>query len=69
MTRHTFATKSPGRAVMVCQCEECQGRRPEPRCRHTRELFGPDVGKPERVSITATASLAQRSLFATEDHS
>jgi len=63
MTRHTFATKSPGRAVMVCQCAECKGRTPEPRCRHTAELFSREAMIGPRVARTAPASLAQRGLF------
>lgn len=39
MTRHTFATKAPGKPVMVCQCPQCKGRTPEPLCPHTAELW------------------------------
>ena len=39
MTRHVHAVKGLKGSVQICQCPECKGQKPEPLCRHTRELF------------------------------
>ena len=38
-TRHTFATQSPTKGRLVCQCPECQGKVPVKLCKHTAEMF------------------------------
>lgn len=62
MTRHTFATKSPGKPIRICQCPECRGRIPVALCPFTREMFKPDEMIPDRVRQDAPAEIQQRTL-------